>query len=101
MSRAALAVPLIHELVLAHMNAQLYGSSHARTTASADAVTHRVRLLCESTGEEGIMLAICGNQLAVGDRPVLGASMFSKRLIGSLRRRGSGGVELHRGVTGS
>jgi HD-GYP domain-containing protein (c-di-GMP phosphodiesterase class II) len=97
-SRVAAAVPLIHDLVLAHMNAQLYGASHARTRAAAEAVANRVALLCEEEQTDVVTLGVCGAHLAFGDQPVLGASMFSKRLIGALRRRGTGGVEMRRSV---
>jgi HD-GYP domain-containing protein (c-di-GMP phosphodiesterase class II) len=98
-SRVAAAVPLIHDLVLAHMNAQLYGASHARTRASADAVASRVSLLCDEAGTDTVTLGVVGSHLAFGKEPVLGASMFSKRLISALRRRGTGGVEVRRGVS--
>jgi HD-GYP domain-containing protein (c-di-GMP phosphodiesterase class II) len=91
---AAFVTSLVDELVVALVNAQLYGAANARVHDSALATANRIGEFCRDRAMECVLIGIVGDQVIFEGRPVLGASLSAKRLIKRIRDRGSGGLQL-------
>lgn len=85
---------LIDELVSAMMNARVYFAEHPRVQISIDQLAAAVRNLTATTAEPSLRLAVAGGYILFDNRPVVGASLAAGRLIDTLHRLGSGGLEL-------
>lgn len=85
---------LIDELVSAMMNARVYFAAHPRVQLSIDQLAAAVAKLTATSHETTLRLAVAGGYVLFANRPVVGASLAAGRLIETLHRLGSGGLEL-------
>jgi len=85
---------LIDELVSAMMNARVYFAAHPRVQLSIEQLASAVRNLTAVTREPTLRLAVAGGYVLFANRPVVGASLAAGRLIETMQRLGSGGLEL-------
>ncbi|MFO0931338.1 MAG: HD domain-containing protein [Planctomycetota bacterium] len=90
---------VVERLLFALVNAQLHGPVHPRVREACADVATRVAEHCAPHGTRAVLLGVAGDQIVVDGRPVLGASLFAKRLLQRIESRGAGGVELDASVT--
>lgn len=91
---------VVERLLFALVNAQLHGPVHARVREACGDVATRVAEHCAALGGRTVLLGVVGDQFVADGRPVLGASLFARRLAQRIEARGAGGVELEASVTG-
>lgn len=90
---------IVERLLFALVNAQLYGPVHPRVREACTDVATNVGSHCARHGTGTVLLGVAGDQVVVDGRPVLGASLFAKRLLQRIEARGAGGVELDAEIT--
>jgi HD-GYP domain-containing protein (c-di-GMP phosphodiesterase class II) len=97
-STTSTTTPVVERLLFALVNAQLYGPVHARVREASTEIASLVRDHCARAGAPSMMLGAVAEQVVIDGRPVLGASLFAKRLLQRIDARGAGGVEFQSGV---
>jgi HD-GYP domain-containing protein (c-di-GMP phosphodiesterase class II) len=90
---------LVERLLFALVNAQLYGATHVRVIEAAADIAKQVRDHCARVKSAALLLGTVAGQVVVDGRPVLGASLFAKRLLQRIEARGAGGVEIKANAT--
>lgn len=93
-----LAAMLVEEVVAAMVNTRIYASTHPRVQGSVDAVRKHLQELAGMTGEDRVVIALAEDLLIYRQRPLLGASLSSARLIGVLSGWQAGGFSLARSI---
>ncbi|MFQ5505075.1 MAG: HD-GYP domain-containing protein [Planctomycetota bacterium] len=94
--RMQLVSHFIDELVTALVNRRIYWEDHPRMQRSLQDV---IGLLQEYTGltkEPALVLGIAGDCLVVSNRPLMGASMSSTRILHPMQALGAGGLKIGR-----
>ncbi len=94
MGDPSLLTALVERLLFGLVNAQLYGPASARVVAATDDAAARVSAWCTERGTSSVLVGAVDDQVVVEGRPLLGASLFAKRLLQRIRERGAGGVEI-------
>ena len=100
MTERTTALALVERLLFGLVNAQIYGTANARVLVAAGEAAAKVELLCREQGVRSVVIGAVGNQIVVDARPLLGASLFAKRLVARIQERGAGGLELWADVSG-
>jgi HD-GYP domain-containing protein (c-di-GMP phosphodiesterase class II) len=90
-----LVTELLEELVAALLNSRIYFLDHPRVNGSLA----RIAPLIREIGEEAVKLSIVGDFLVFQQRPLLSATLSSKRLIEALTAWEAGGLEISRKTT--
>ena len=93
MSDPAFVTALVDRLLFGLVNAQVYGPTHARVHQAAELAAERVASHCRNADAPRVLVGAVGDRIVHEGRPILGASLFAKRLIQRIQERGSGGVE--------
>ncbi len=101
MSDSSVLTAIVERLLFGLVNAQLYGPGSARVVAATDAAAARVAAWCAERGASSVLVGAVDEQVVVEGRPLLGASLFAKRLVHRIRERGAGGIELQADVPAS
>ncbi len=94
MSDPSVLTAIVERLLFGLVNAQLYGPGSARVVAATDDAAARVSAWCAERGTSSVLVGAVDDQVVVEGRPLLGASLFAKRLVQRIRERGAGGVEI-------
>jgi HD-GYP domain-containing protein (c-di-GMP phosphodiesterase class II) len=89
----------VDELVAAMLNCRIYQHNHPRVQRSIDQLCTNLRLLEDELNAASFRLTAVDDMLVFAQRPLLGASIASARLIDALRALCSGGFEIRRGAT--
>ncbi len=85
---------LVDEIVVSMMNCRVYPATHPRVTASVQEIRRHLGELATSTGQKSVTLGVIDGCLVHGDRPLLDASMSSKRLIQAIQERGADALQI-------
>ena len=94
MSDSSTLTVIVERLLFGLVNAQLYGPGNARVVAATEDAATRVSSWCTERGASSVLVGAVDDQVVVEGRPLLGASLFAKRLVQRIRERGAGGVEI-------
>jgi putative nucleotidyltransferase with HDIG domain len=89
----AFVARLVDRLVFGLVHAQLYGPEHARVREAAADASKALADYGMETGTTSVVLGAVGDRVVFEGRPVLGATLFAKRLLERVRARGAGGLE--------
>jgi putative nucleotidyltransferase with HDIG domain len=89
----AFVARLVDRLVFGLVHAQLYGPEHARVREAAADAARALGEYATEAGTSSVVLGAVGDRVVFEGRPVLGATLFAKRLLVRLRERGAGGLE--------
>ena len=90
-TRLAGPASFVDELVVALTNARIYDQKHPRMATAIDTLAGGLAALCRETNSETIRLGAADGFLFFRARPLLGASLASKRLTQVLEEVGAGG----------
>ncbi len=93
-SDSSILTVIVERLLFGLVNAQLYGPGSARVVAATEDAATRVSSWCTERGASSVLVGAVDDQVVVEGRPLLGASLFAKRLVQRIRERGAGGVEI-------
>lgn len=85
---------LVERLLAGLVQAQIWGPGHARVRSAAIEASSLVADHCRDRHVPAVLLGTVADQIVVEGRPVLGASLFSKRLVRRIAECQAGGVEL-------
>ncbi len=94
------ALILVERLLFGLVNAQIYGTANARVVGAAGEAAAKAVLLCREQGVRSVVIGAVENQIVVDGRPLLGASLFARRLVTRIQERGAGGLEFWADVSG-
>lgn len=89
---------LVDEIVVAVSNARIYRPDHPRVTSSVQALLAGLDAWMETKQRDRLEIGTADGFLFHDRRPLLGASLSAPRIVGPLRRLGSGGLSFARGV---
>ncbi len=83
----------VDRLVFALVNAQLYGTSHVRVREAAADAAKALSEYGAAVRTPSVVLAVVDSQVVFEGRPVIGASLYAKRLLRRIEELGAGGIE--------
>lgn len=83
----------VDRLVFALVNAQLYGASNLRVREAAADAAKALREYAHAVHSAAVVVGAVGGQVVFEGHPVLGASLFAKRLLKRIEEQGAGGIE--------
>lgn len=89
---------LVRELSLGIVNRALYQPSHHRVSNCAQRATALVRVIEELGEPLPLLIGVAEGKVIFDHRPLLGASLYAKKLLTALEAHQSGGVEIRGGV---
>jgi HD-GYP domain-containing protein (c-di-GMP phosphodiesterase class II) len=93
-SKGPFVAVLVERILFGLVNAQVYGSSHARVREAAEGVVLAAGRWCEESREPCVLVGVVDDRIVFEGRPALGASLAAKRLIERVKARGAGGIEI-------
>jgi len=94
------ALALVERLLFGLVNAQIYGTASPRVHGAAGEAAAKAALLCREQGVGSVVIGAVEHQIVVDGRPLLGASLFARRLVTRIQERGAGGLEFWADVSG-
>ncbi|MBK8180580.1 MAG: HD domain-containing protein [Planctomycetes bacterium] len=86
---------LVDELVVALTNARIYGEDHPRLEHSLASLRSSIEALASADGDQPIVLGTAQGVLFYQQRPLLGASLSSAKLIEALTQCRAGALSIH------
>ncbi len=101
MNESTPALALVERLLFGLVSSQIYGPGNPRVLEAATEAAQKVAVLCRERGARTVVVGAVGNQIVVDARPLLGASLFAKRLVARVHDRHAGGMEFSDTVSGA
>ena len=101
MTESKPALALVERLLFGLVSSQIYGPGNSRVLEASTEAARHVAALCRESGARTVVVGAVGNQIVVDARPLLGASLFARRLVARVHEREAGGMEFASDVSGA